>query len=123
MATRREKGASGLTSAIFIIIFCAIGYALYNIVPFFYYYYDLENQAATLLKNADKLTDDQILDKLEQEIERLGIPATRKSCKVVRGNGYTKLQVFYEEEFYVRASGKDYTIWKFPFEIDLYSEP
>jgi hypothetical protein len=117
---QRERGAGWLTIMVFLAIFGAVGYVGYRVLPFYYYFYELQNQMEAAIKVASTETDEEIRKKLLVHIKKLEIPCEPEDLKIERSEGFMKIQLKYSEVFYITIAGKDYDIHRFYF--DGYAE-
>jgi hypothetical protein len=110
-----ERGIGKLTLAVFGTILFAIGFAAYNIIPFYYYYFELVNQMEAVIRVADTENDQAIRKKLLYHIKKMQIPAVPEDLKIEREGHHMKISLSYEEVFFLTFKGKDYDIYRFPF--------
>lgn len=111
-----EKGAGYLTLIVFGAFLIAAVYSALKIIPFFYYYYELQNHMEALIRVAQDETDQSIRKKLLYYIRKAEIPAREKDLLIMRGEKTMKIRLPYKEVFYVPWRGKDYVIYTFEFE-------
>ena len=111
----RQRGASKLTVLVFGTILLVVGYSLYNIVPFFYDYFEMSNQMSAIIAVAGELKDDVVRKRLGKHMSDLGLPALPADIKIDRRDHYMRLSLSYEEVFSIELRGKTYDIYKFPF--------
>jgi hypothetical protein len=90
-------------------------YCGYQIIPFYYYFYELQNQMDALARVADLETDQNIRKKLEYHMKKMQIPADISDLKIVREGSAIRLSLSYKEIFYIRFQGKTHDIHVFPF--------
>jgi hypothetical protein len=114
--TQTQRGASKLTLLVFGTLFGALVYAAYNIIPFYYYYFDLKNQFKQVIKVASVDTDEEIRRKLMVFIKQYEIPVDPEDLRIERSDDTMKISLKYKEVFYVTYGGKDYTIHTFNFD-------
>ncbi len=117
--TRRETGIGKFTLLFFGTIFGVIFYSAFKIIPFYYYFYELRNHAESIARVSDELTDDEIRARMVQRMKELGIPADPESLVVERYMSQLRIELAYQEEFYITFKGKDHIIKVFPFKIDV----
>lgn len=102
-----------------MIVFGAIGavalFCGYQIIPFYYYYYELLNQMDSVIRVAGVEDDKSVRNKLAYHIKKMQIPAEIDQLKIVRDGHRMKLSLKYEEVFYVTYRGKTYDLYVFPF--------
>jgi hypothetical protein len=110
-----QIGIGRLTLLVFgsllaVTIFCA-----YQILPFYYYYYELVNQMDSLARVADLENDKSIRTKLAYHMKKMQIPADIENVKIIREGNKIRLSLKYEEVFYITYRGKTYDLHVFPF--------
>ena len=110
-----EKGAGYLTLIVFGLIISALVYSAFQIAPFFYYYYDLQNQMESMIRIASMEGDQEIRKRLLYYVHKYEIPASDDALMIRRDGNTMEISLKYTEVFYVSWEGKDYVIWKFPF--------
>ena len=113
--SKPEKGVGYITLFVFGLLFVAAFYSASKILPFYYYYYDLQNQMESLIRVASDNTDQQIRKKLMYFIKKYDIPARDQDLQISRGSNMMKIQLRYKEVFYATWQGKDYDIHTFEF--------
>ncbi|RMG45535.1 MAG: DUF4845 domain-containing protein [Candidatus Dadabacteria bacterium] len=111
----KDQGASKLTVLVFAAIFGVAFYCAYHIIPFYYYFYELQNQFESAVKVASTYTDKEIRRKLMYHIKKMQLPVEPDDLEIIRQDGKIKISLEYEEVFYITFRGKDYDIWTFPF--------
>jgi len=112
-----ESGLGKLTLLIFGTLTFIAAYCLYHIIPFYYYYYELQNQMLSLSRVASTHTDAEIRTKLMYHIKKMEIPVSGDQIRISREGQNIKMRVSYEEVFYVPFRGEYYDIHTFPFEV------
>lgn len=112
---RDQTGASKLTLLVFGAILAAAVYSGYKIIPFYYAYFELQNQMEQVVRLAQTLSDAEVREKIEYHIEHLDIPVETRDLKVSRDGGFLKVGLEWQEVFYVTFRGKDYEIHTFDF--------
>ena len=117
--SQRETGIGKFTLLFFGTIFGVIFYSAFKIIPFYYYFYELRNHAESIARVSDELTDDEIRARMVQRMKELGIPADPESLVVERYMSQLRIELAYQEEFYITFKGKDHIIKVFPFKIDV----
>ena len=110
-----ERGAGALTLIVFGALLVALVYSASKVLPFFYYYYDLENQMQSLIKVAQDNNDQEIRKKLMYFIRKYEIPAREQDLRIMRGANSMKISLPYKEVFYVPWQGTDHVIYVFEF--------
>jgi len=114
-----EHGVGRLTALVFVLIVGALSFAAYNIVPFYYYNFELINQMEALVATADRNNDAVLRKKIGAVMKALEIPAEERDVQIDRRDGVISMSVAYQEIFYVRWGGKDYDIYAFPFRASV----
>lgn len=117
---RAQRGAAAMTLAIFGAIVLGVGFYCYNVIPFYYYFYELQNQLDASVRAADVVTDVEIKKNIKRTIKELQIPVDPDSLLIERKDHFIRLQLKYREVFYVTFRGKDYDLQVFDF--NAYSE-
>ena len=112
---RDERGVGSLTLLVFGLIFAAIVYVGFEVLPFFYYYYDLQNQMESMVRVASEENDETIRKRLLYYIHKYQMPVRDEQLRVYRSGGKIYLDLEYREVFYVSFKGKDYNLRVFPF--------
>ncbi|MEZ4753381.1 MAG: hypothetical protein R3A13_03615 [Bdellovibrionota bacterium] len=112
---RRQNGVGKITLIVFSAIIASIVYLGFQILPFYYYYFELENQFAAHIRVASTHTDQEIRKKIEYHLKKLAIPADPEALKIERSREFMRISLKYTEIFEIYWQGKYHTIWKFPF--------
>ena len=110
-----ELGIGRLTLLVFGLIVAAGLYCAFQIFPFYYYYWELENQMSAAIRVASTETDYELRTKLLDHIRRTEIPAKKEDLKIIREAHHMRIELKYQEVFYITWQGKDYDIKVFPF--------
>lgn len=114
----RLSGASGMSKLTLMILLAAFGtcvFLIHQILPFYYYYYELVNQMESLIAVAGSNTDKEIRQKLKQYMKEMQIPASIEDVEIIRRPGYMLMRLEYEEVFYITWNGEDIDLKVFPF--------
>ena len=115
----KQSGAAKLTIVIFGALIATTLYCAYHILPFFYYFYELENQFRTVIGVASTHTDQEIRQKLMYHIKKMEIPMDPQDLKIRREGNMMRISLPYEEVFYVTWKDKEYDIYTFKFHADV----
>lgn len=110
-----EAGASLLTVAVFGGLIAALTYVAYHVLPFYYYYYELQNHFEQMVKVAGTESDQEIRRRLWYYIDRYELPVEHEDLIVERSGRTLKLSLSYEEVFSVEWGGEDKVLYRFPF--------
>lgn len=108
-----QRGIGRFTLLVFGLLGAATIFVAYNVLPFFYYYFELTNQIQSLVAAAGNNSDTEIRNKLMYHIKYMGIPAEPGDIKILRQDAYITISITYKEYFYVTWKGKDYDIHTF----------
>lgn len=116
---RGELAASRITLLIFGALVAAAVYSFYAIIPKFYRFYELENQAFGVARRSGIVTDHEIRKRLLNEMKRYDIPADPDELEILRGDGEMHIGLYYEDPFIVPWFDRDIEIYTFKFQIDV----
>ena len=115
--SRLERGVTRLGMIFFgSIVFC-VGWVAYNVIPFYYSYYELLGQMDAQAVKASLFTDVQITQELMRWVKKLGIPIDRPDeLKINRFEGKIVMEMNYDEVLSADL-GEDriYDLWVFHF--------
>ena len=117
-----QLGASRITLIVFGALFGAIAFAVYNIAPFYYYYFELHNQMSAIIPRGDILKDEEIRKRLAKVIKDLDIPAEPQDMIIDRRDRHIKLSISYTEVFYIKLGKRVIDIRDFPFSVQVEGE-
>ena len=109
-------GISKITLLVFGILVSAVVYCAYNILPFYYYYYELINQFQSVVKVASTEDDAEIRRRLMYHIKKMELPMAPEDLIIEREDGEMRIRLQYEETFFITWQGKDYEVYTFPFD-------
>lgn len=115
-SSTKNRGVGKITFLVFATLCSAVAYSAYQIIPFYYYYFDLKNQFKQMIKVASVDTDEEIRRKLMTFIKQYQIPVEPEDLRIERSDNTMKISLKYQEVFYVTFQGKDYTIHTFDFD-------
>lgn len=111
----KEYGLGKLTLIFFGFIICLSLYVGSKVLPFYFYYYELESHMQTLVKVAGSNSDKELRQKLNYHIKKMGIPVREDDLIIVRTPGKISFSLEYEEVFYFDWKDKTYELYVFPF--------
>ena len=114
---RGESGISKITLAVFGTIFGVAFFAIYNILPFYYYYFEIQNQAEAMARVAQEYKDKEIRLRLEKAMSDYQIPAEPEDLKIQRMDGMIEISLEYEEILSVGFEDRYWDIHVFPFHV------
>lgn len=111
-----EKGIGKFTLLFFGTLIAVVGFCAYHILPFYYYYYEIQSHMQQAIKIASTETDQEIKKRLMYYIKKFQMPIdSADSLKIERLDRYMKIGLEYNEVFYITYKGKDYDIHTFHF--------
>lgn len=113
--SQQDEGASKLTWFVFLSIFGALFFCAYKIIPFYYYFFEMQNQMEQVIKLASTENDQVIRKKLEYHIKSNELPVKLEDLKIAREGQTIKVSLDYSEIFYISFRGKDYDLHEFKF--------
>lgn len=118
MAFSSERGASPLTLLVFGTIVGLLIFYGYSVGPFFYAYYEIQNQADNVIRVAQTEDDASIRRKLKYHIKKLALPVDPDADLIIeRTEHYIKIRMDYTEVFYITWKKKDHVIQTFDFKV------
>ena len=115
-----QSGIGKITLLVFGLITAAVVYSGYCILPFFYSYYELQNQMDSVMRIGSTLSDAEIREKIWFHVAHLEIPVEPADLKVSREYGMLRVSLEYDEIFFITWQGKDHDLHTFHFHA--YSE-
>ena len=116
---RNQLGVGKLTLLIFgSIVFSGFYYA-YNVLPFYYYFYELRSQFQACIRMGSEETDEEIRKRVYAKIDELEIPADKETLVLQRNGNRMHIRIRYREYFDIYWKGKRYNIQKFDFDADM----
>ena len=87
----------------------------YKIVPFYYYYFDIQSNCAQVLRNAAVESDEELRRDLIEVVRRNGIDKEARDIGIQRIGGRIKIWLNYQEDLEVSLMGKSFTLYRFDF--------
>jgi hypothetical protein len=111
-----ERGLSNLTLLIFVPLALALGFIAYEVTPFYYNFFELENQMHSLIKVAEVHTDEELRRKLKTHMKRMDLPIGAEDVEMRRFGNSMKMWVSYEETLFFTWSGEDHELYTFEFD-------
>jgi hypothetical protein len=115
MSSSLKRGAGKLTVSVFLVLIGTVLFCAYKVLPFYYYYYELQNQMAAAIRTASVYNDAEIRKKLWTQIKWMQIPAKPEALKIERFDGRMRISLPYSEVFYITWQDKEYDIHTFDF--------
>ena len=111
-----QSGVGKLTLAVFgLLIFVSL-YVAYHVLPFYYYFYELQGNMDRMVTVASVENDKTLKQRLLSQIHWMQIPARDEDLIFERLDpNRIKLSLKYKEVFFIKWGEKDYVIREFPF--------
>ena len=117
---RQSAGVGKLTVFVFGTITAVVLFAGYNIFPFYYYYFEIENQFRAAIRVASTESDQVIRQKLMYHIKKMQLPVESDDLVIERlGGNRMRIYMAWTEVFYISYQGKEHDIWEFDFVADV----
>ena len=117
---KQKLGLSSITLIFLIVVMGSLAYTIYQVAPFYYYYYDLLNNMEVIVKEGTRDTDQQLKDKIYKKVKELGIRADPQDIVILHDmKDNLSVELKYEEVFYTTIAGKDYDIYVFDFDAKI----
>ena len=104
------------TAIVFGLITIALIYSAANILPFYYYYFELVNQMEAHTKVAQIYSDKELREKLMYHIHKMELPVDPSDLIIERRSDTITFRLKYREIFYITWGGKDYDLHVFEFD-------
>ena len=87
----------------------------YKVVPFYYYYFDIKNNCAQVLRNAAVRSDEELRREWLEVIRGHGIEKDARDIGIQRIGGRVKMWLNYQEPLDVALFGRSFTLYSFDF--------
>jgi hypothetical protein len=116
---KREHGIARLTLAVFLPLLFVGLYAAYHITPFYYNYFELQNQMDSLVRVAGVYTDEELRRKLATQMKVLEINASIDDVRIERFGNTMRMSLQYEETFWIEWKGEEYEVHTFDFDATV----
>lgn len=114
-----ERGIAKLTLIVFVPLIFVVLYAAYYITPFYYNYFELQNQMESLVRVASVYTDEELRRKLATQMKALEIPASVDDVRIDRFGNTMRISLQYEETFWIEWQGEEYEVHTFDFDATI----
>ena len=112
--SHRGIGRAGLFVLLFLV--AAGVYSANQILPFYYYYWEIEGLMGMQARKASEFSDDEIRKTILQRIKELEVPINDPSdLKINRFNRKIVIDLKYYEVLTVSWGEKERDLWVFPF--------
>jgi len=113
--SRFERGIGRLTLLLFGAVIAALIFTGYNVIPFYYYYFELTNQLEALVASKERTNDVELRKRIMAVVKELEIPADERDIRIDRRDGFIEVSLSYKEIFYVAWRGRDLDLHTFQF--------
>ena len=112
----KESGVSNLGYLLTILVVLATVFSSYQILPFYYSYYELLGEMDAKAVMASELTDSKIIEGVKNVIRKNNIPVDVSELKINRFDDKIIISLSYQEVFFIDfGNGYDYDLWVFNF--------
>jgi hypothetical protein len=96
-----ESGKGRMGTVVGLLLFAAVGWLLWNVVPVFYANYEFRDKMIDIARTPRyRANDDKIMDLLMKEASELRINAyvTRSACRIETQEQYRRIRCTYSRE-------------------------
>ena len=111
-----EQGRSLAVTAVGAFLAVVTGFFVYQLIPLYYYYFDLQNHMRRVIPTAAVETDEEIRRSLMAVIKRHGISCGDRDLQVSRGDGTMEISLRYSETVRVGLFGKELPLFSLNFD-------
>jgi len=115
---RKEEGRSQAAVALGVFLAAAVGFVVYEVLPFYYYYYDLKSQMQRAIASAAVETDEEIRRSLMAVVKRHGIVCGERDLQVARTGDAIKISLQYKEPLTLPLFQRDVSLHDFEFNAE-----
>lgn len=112
---RLDRGASKLTVFVFASVLSLLIFCAFKIIPFYYYFFEIQNQMRQAVRLAATESDEIIRKKIENHIKANELPVKSEDLRIVREGRNIQISLKYSEIFYFTFRGRDYDLHEFKF--------
>jgi len=114
---RAEKGISRIGVLFFVFLVAACVFVGNQVLPFYYYYYEIQGLFETQAAKASVFSDREIRKVLRKKIKHLEIPMDDlENLKISRFSGKITIELEYNEVLYIDlGDDRVYDLWVFRF--------
>lgn len=114
--TNSQCGASNVGILLFILTILAGVFVGFQVMPFYYSYYELQGLMQSQADKGSEFKDEEIKRVLKRALKKLDIPAEIEELKINRFAGRIVIELNYSEVLFVDfGGGYDYDLWEFHF--------
>ena len=112
-----NRGIGTLTLIVFGAIIFVVAFCAYNVAPFYYYYFELNDHMRQIIKVASMENDVELRKRLMDHMKSMEIPMRPEDLVIERDESEHEMHISlkYKETFWVSFRGKDYKVREFPF--------
>ena len=112
-----SRGIGTLTLIVFGAIIFVVAFCAYNVAPFYYYYFELNDHMRQIIKVASMENDVELRKRLMDHMKSMEIPMRPEDLIIERDESEHEMHISlkYKETFWVTFRGKDYKVREFPF--------
>ncbi len=114
--TLDQRGVNRLAVSLLLLLCASILWTAYQILPFYYDYWELEGLMQQQARHAEDFKDDEIRKTILAEIKSRDIPIDdEQDLKINRAGGKMEIDLEYDEVLSIPWKDKDYDIYVFHF--------
>ena len=110
-----DRGIGKITFLVFATLIGSVVFYGFNVFPFYYNYFELQNQMDQVVRVASTYNDQELREKLNYHIKHMGLPVETQDLKLFRQDGVIKVSLQWDEVFHITWRDKDYEIQDFHF--------
>ena len=110
-----DRAVSKLTVIVFSFLIGLLLFCAFKIIPFYYYFFEVQNQMRQAIKLAASESDETIRKKIEAHIKANELPVKPENFKISRDGRTIQISLKYSEIFYITFRGRDYDLHEFKF--------
>lgn len=118
-----QSGGSFLSLIVFALIFGSIGWYLFQVIPIYYRYSELENAMRSIAQVSQELDDKLLKSRLLTQMRDIGVPGNIEDVSISRTGSSIEIQYAYQEEVAFNHFGQYFKIQHFDFNLDIIQEP
>lgn len=111
-----EAGRSLVVTVLGAVAAFVVGFLVYEVVPFYYYYFDLKNHMQREITFAAVETDEEIRRSLMAVVRRHGIACGERDLQITREGDTMGISLHYSEPLGFSFFGTGVTLHTFEFD-------
>jgi hypothetical protein len=104
------------------LAFCLVFAIAYQVVPWYYYYFNLRNQMATIIKNGAIESDEELKVKLAAMVAEVGIKSRSRDFVIERSSDAIRARLRYTERCAVSLMGRRIELFSMDFNLSANSK-